>query len=186
MLTSDTELSEGEGCSCKTDGQLWALLLRQFRKELARALVCEFAGSTAGGLASRQCQGLKKRMTPAALLLTVIARRSIGAPSSMAQSSVRVFDCMDLQSLHHCVMRDFLPGFAGEASPRDVVGCMDLQSVFCVDSQVWHHRVMLCFLRGFPGVACLLRVVMLSLPRWPGPFQVGAAGECFQSFLFRR
>ena len=100
MLTSDTELSEGEGCSCKTDGQLWALLLRQFRKELARALVCEFAGSTAGGLASRQCQGLKKRMTPAALLLTVIARRSMGAPSSMAQSSVRVFDCMDLQSLH--------------------------------------------------------------------------------------
>ena len=64
--SSDTELSEGEDCRCKTDEQLWALLPRQFRKELggeggampatdvlaflvdsdweARALVREFAG----------------------------------------------------------------------------------------------------------------------------------------------
>ena len=32
--SSDTELSEGEDCRCKTDEQLWALLPRQFRKEL--------------------------------------------------------------------------------------------------------------------------------------------------------
>ena len=32
--SSDTELSEGEDCSCKTDGQLWAVLPRQLRKEL--------------------------------------------------------------------------------------------------------------------------------------------------------
>ena len=33
-MACSTELSEGEDCSGKTDGQLWALLPRQFRKEL--------------------------------------------------------------------------------------------------------------------------------------------------------